>query len=87
MMCFATSQYSATQGFAIAKEFVRGDALHPTNILFWDLLKINLPWMDTYDPTFPRVCKCDTRHNRIIPDFGTYCDETHATTSSVEIGS
>ena len=49
------SLYSASQGSDIAEEVVKDDASNPSNVLFWDLLKLNLPSIKFYDPNLPRV--------------------------------
>ena len=55
MVGLTNSLYSATQGSDIAGEVVKDDASNPSNVLFWDLLKLNLLGMESYDPNLPRV--------------------------------
>ena len=42
MVGFRPSFYTATQRFAIAEEFIRGDSLDPSNLLYWDQVLLNL---------------------------------------------
>ena len=73
------SQYAATQVSAITEKVVRRNSLDPTNILFWDLVKMNLSGMDDYDPNLPRVSKWNSTTNRIVSDIITYYDDTRVT--------
>ena len=52
---FKPSPYVCTQTFAWSEEIILGDVSELENPLYWDRLVLNLPGMEKYDPTMPRV--------------------------------
>ena len=79
MMGFRPSPYAATQGSAIAEEFIRGDSLDPSNLLYWDQVLLNLPGQEDHNPDVAQVCKCNSKLGRVAADLVTYFDDTRGT--------
>jgi len=51
------SPFMSIRFFYWAEEFVCGYCHYPANTLGWDRVKLKLPGMEDYDPSFPRVMK------------------------------
>ena len=79
MMGFRPSPYAATQGSAIAEEFIRGDSLDPSNLLYCNQVLLNLPGQEDHNPDVARVCKYNSKLGRVAVDLVTYFDDTWGT--------
>ena len=82
MMGFKPSPYVATQGSTIADEFIRGNSLDPSNLLYWDQVLLNLPGQEGHNPDLDRVRKCNSTLGRVDADLVTYYDDTRGTAST-----
>jgi hypothetical protein len=78
-MGLTSSPYQACQGMAFAEEVIRGDRLDPRNIFRWDLVRLNLPGSQTYDPAKPWVSKIRSNDGHIAVDFCTFVDDARPT--------
>jgi hypothetical protein len=56
-MGFRLSPYQAIQGTLHAEEQIRGDPLYPANPFHFDVVVLNLPASENYNPTKPWVFK------------------------------
>ena len=65
MMGFKPSIHAATQGSAIAKEFIRGNSLDPSNLLYWDQILLHLPGQEGHNPEVARVQKWNSTLGRV----------------------
>ena len=85
LMGFRPSPFICTQSFGWSEDCTRGDRKDKDNPLRWDLVILNLPGNDSYDPMKPWVYKFDSLNNRMAAFFGTYIDDIR-TGASTERG-
>ena len=78
------SPFMSIRFFYWAEEFVRGNRHDPSNTLGWDRVKLNLPGMEDYDPSFPRVMKWREALQRIANDIITFVDDVRASAYTAE---
>jgi hypothetical protein len=78
-MGLTSSPYQACQGMAFAEEVIRGDRHNPLNIFWWDLVRLNLPGSQTYDPAKPSVSKIRSSDGHIAVDFCMFVDDARPT--------
>ena len=69
------SPWITTRLFAWAMEIIKGDRLDETNPFYWSEIVLNLPGMDTYDPSMPRVYKWNDLIGAIACDCRTFMDD------------
>jgi hypothetical protein len=82
VMGLATSPHGCVKMQMLAEELVRGNPCCPFNPFFFDLVRLNLPGSERYDPSIPRVSKVDSRSGRLAADMSTYVDNVRNTGSS-----
>jgi hypothetical protein len=78
-MGLCSSPYQAVQAMGVAKEFIRGDRMDPTNIFCWDEAVLNLPGSDDYDASKPWVYKVRSNDGRIAADLFIFVDDLRPT--------
>jgi hypothetical protein len=82
VMGLATSPHGCVKMQMLAEELVQGNPCCPFNPFFFDLVQLNFPGSECYDPSIPRVSKVDSRSGRLAADMSTYVDDVHNTGSS-----
>jgi hypothetical protein len=82
VMGLATSPHGYVKMQMLAEELVQGKLCCPFNPFFFDLVRLNLPGSERYDPSIPRVSKVDSRSGRLAADMSTYVDDVRNTGSS-----
>jgi hypothetical protein len=83
------SPYNAVRHYYWGEEFARGNPADRSNPMGYDRIRINLPGMSTYDPSFPKVMKwrivdLETEAGEIAGDVVTFIDEVRITGFSKE---
>ena len=68
----------------VAEEVIKGDRLDSDNIFCWDVVRLNLPGSDDYDPTLPWVSKVRMSDGKIAADLFIYVDDARSTGSNYE---
>lgn len=56
-MGLKSSPYQAVQAVMVAEELIRGDRKDQDNVFAWDVVRLNLPGKEDYDPTLPWGCR------------------------------
>mmetsp|Transcript_15422 Transcript_15422/g.21970 ORF Transcript_15422/g.21970 Transcript_15422/m.21970 type:complete len:634 (+) Transcript_15422:1647-3548(+) len=74
-MGFKNSPYVATQGIAVAEEWMLGDPMDKANMFRWDTVVLNLPGMMEYDPSKPWVAKVRYDDGKVACDVFIYVDD------------
>jgi hypothetical protein len=69
------SPWVTTRLLSWLTEIVKGDRTEPTNPFKWDKVILNLPGMDDYDPSMPRVYKWNNSTKSIACDVKTFVDD------------
>lgn len=75
MLGFRPSFYAASQGPAIAEEFIRGDSLDPSNLLYWDQVILSISGQEGHNSDVVRVSKWHSKLKRVAADLATYFDD------------
>jgi hypothetical protein len=83
-MGLKSSPYQAVQAVMVAEEVIKGDRLDPDNVFRWDVVWLNLPGSEDYDPTLPWVSKVRMSDCKIAADLFIYVDDAHSTGSNYE---
>mmetsp|Transcript_20683 Transcript_20683/g.30301 ORF Transcript_20683/g.30301 Transcript_20683/m.30301 type:complete len:1268 (-) Transcript_20683:9637-13440(-) len=93
-MGLVPSPFVACRLFSWAMEIIKGDRRDPANPFHWNKVVLNLPGMQTFDQSMPRVYKWNPLTRAIASDVKTYVDdsrtvgptqhELHRTTHQVE---
>jgi hypothetical protein len=73
-MGLMSSPYQACQGMAFGEELIRGDWTNPTNIFWWDIVRLNLPGSQSYDPAKPWDSKLWNLDGHIAVNFCTFVE-------------
>jgi hypothetical protein len=73
-MGIRSSPYECVQAITLAEEIILGDPTNPNNIFGWDLIRLNLPGSDEYDPSLPRVSKIRSSDGRLAADLFIFVD-------------
>jgi hypothetical protein len=74
-MGFKSLPYQAIQGILHAEELIRGDPSKSTNVFRWDIIQLNLPGSQAYDPSLPWVSKLWATDGKIACDLIIYVDD------------
>ena len=83
-MGLKSSPYQAVQAVMVAEEVIKGDRLDPDNVFRWDVVRLNLPGSEDYDPTLPWVSKVRMSDGKIAADLFIYVDDARSTGSNYE---
>jgi hypothetical protein len=83
-MGLKSSPYQAVQVVMVAEEVIKGDRLDPDNVFRWDVVRLNLPGSEDYDPTLPWVSKVRMSDGKIAADLFIYVDDARSTGSNYE---
>ena len=75
-MGFVSSPFLTCRLFAWAMEVIKGDRLSPTNPFHWTHAVLNLPGMESFDPSMPRVYKFNPLTASIACDCKTFVDDS-----------
>jgi hypothetical protein len=67
-----------TQALLFAEDVTRGDPAAENNVFQWDIVKLNLPGSEEYDPTQPWVYKVK-KDGTPAADFFFYVDNNRTT--------
>jgi hypothetical protein len=78
-MGLKSSPYQAVQGMAYAEEFIRGDRRDCANVFRWDIIILNLPGSEEYDPSLPWVYKCRSSDGKVAVDVFGFVDDFRQT--------
>ena len=78
------SPYNAVRYYYWGEEFARGDPLIPENPMGYDCIRLNLPGMNHFDPTLPKVMKWRTELGVVAGDIVTFVDDVRITGYSKE---
>ena len=78
------SPYNAVRYYYWGEEFARGDPLDPQNPMGYDCIRLNLPGMNHFDPTLPKVMKWRTELGVVAGDIVTFVDDVRITGYSKE---
>ena len=78
------SPYNAVRFYYWGEEFSMGNFKNLSNPFGFDKVILNLPGMEEYDPTKPKVMKWNSEQNRIAGDVITFVDDVRMTGSSRE---
>jgi hypothetical protein len=73
------SPYQAVQGMMVAEEMIKGDRTDPKNPFRWDVVRLNLPGSDGYDPALPWVSKIRLDDWNIACDIVIFVDDLRVT--------
>jgi hypothetical protein len=69
------SPWVTTRLLSWLTEVVKGNRAEATNPFKWDKVILNLPGMEDYDPSMPRVYKWNSTTNSIACDVKTFVDD------------
>ena len=69
------SPWVTTRLLSWLTEIVKGDRTEPSNPFKWDKVVLNLPGMEDYDPSMPRVYKWNNSTKSIACDVKTFVDD------------
>ena len=72
------SPYNAVRYFYWAEELARGNPEDSTNPFHYSEVTLNLPGMESYDPTSPHVFKWNSSVERIAGEVVTFIDDMRA---------
>jgi hypothetical protein len=78
------SPYASVRYYYLAEEFIRGNRLEPHNPLRWDVVELNLPGSESYNPSRPRVIKWDSVLDRMAGDLIAFVDDIRGIGQTVE---
>lgn len=78
------SPYNAVRHYYWGEEFARGNPSKPDNPMGYDCVKLNLPGMTDYDPSYPKVMKwktgkSDSDRGHVAGDVVTFVDDVRVT--------
>jgi hypothetical protein len=77
-MGMGPSPYIAVRMYYVAEEFCRRYPLLPNNPTGYNEVRLNLPGVDDYTPTLPRVIKWNRKATSIAGDVVTFVDDLRA---------
>lgn len=63
------------QAVLIAEEVINGNKEDEDNVFAWDVVRLNLPWKEDYDPTLPWVSKIRLKDGKVAADLFIYVDD------------
>jgi hypothetical protein len=69
-----SSPYQTGQGMGFTEEVTMGDRKDPSNVFRWEMVRLNLPTTQGYDPMIPWVSK-RRKDGVLAADFYTYMDD------------
>ena len=75
------SPYNAVRFYYWAEEFARGNLRDPSNPFGFDKVVLNLPGMESYDSTKPKLSKWNSSRDRMAGDVVTFVDDVRITGS------
>jgi hypothetical protein len=75
LMGLRPSPFNAMRAMGWAEDLMRGDHLDVMNPLRWDEVILNLPGMNNYDLSKPKVYKWNRQAKRIAANFEGYIDD------------
>ena len=78
------SPYNAVRYYYWGEEFARGDPSLGSNPMGYDSIRMNLPGMDSYDPSFPKIAKWNSVRQSVAGDVITFVDDVRIVGSSKE---
>ena len=78
------SPYNSVRYYYWAEEFAIGDLRDSTNPFGFDEVVLNLPGMESYDPSKPKLLKMNSKTNSIAGGVVTFVDDVRMTGSSRE---
>ena len=78
------SPYNAVRFYYWGEEFAIGNLRNLSNPFGFDGVTLNLPGMDSYDPTRPKMMKWNSEKNHISGGVVTFVDDVRMTGSSRE---
>ena len=78
------SPYNSVRHYYWGEEFARGNPRNLTNPFGYDQILLNLPSMESYDPTKPKLMKWNSALNAMAGDVVTFVDDVRMTGSSKE---
>ena len=78
------SPYNVVRFYYWGEEFAIGNLRNLSNPFGFDGVTLNLPGMDSYDPTRPKLMKWNPKKNRMSGGVVTFVDDVRMTGSSCE---
>ena len=78
------SPYNAVRFYYWGEEFAKGNLRDCSNPFGFDEVKLNLPGMDSYDPTKPKLIKWNSVEQAMTGDVITFVDDVRIVGSSKE---
>lgn len=78
------SPYNAVRHYYWGEEFAKGNPCNPNNPFGYDKIIMNLPSMEQYDPTKPKIIKWSSSRQAMSGDVVTFVDDVRITGSSKE---
>ena len=84
LMGFRSSPYNCVRIYLWCEDIIKGDRLDLCNPLRWYVVRLNLPGMKSYNPSYPRVYRFDTVNQRLAAAICSYVDDVRTAASSKE---
>ena len=78
------SPYNSVRHYYWGEKFAQGNPRDLTNPFGYDQIRSNLPSMEMYDPTKPKLMKWNPAFNAMAGDIVTFVDDVRMTGSSKE---
>ena len=75
LMGLRSSPYNANRAMGWVEDVIRGDPSCVYNPFRWGDVILNLPGLEDYDPSLPKVYRWDEEMERLASNFETYVDD------------
>ena len=84
LMGLRSSPYNCVRIYLWSEDIIKGDRFDLDNPLRWDVVRLNLPGMKSYNPSEPRAYRYDSVNQRLAAAICSYVDDVRTAAASKE---